>query len=269
MKTTLRRLTWGSARLWLVALVAIAVTLAATRDSTQTSAVNPEILPSLSATSPMYSSSAVLVKGGHVTAGNTPCSPGDTDPTTLCLRIWAKGVNNTTGVSAHQIHYVHPSDKLQVSAANGSTTWLSSTSRPAVCPVGNFQIGEGTFECNTFNLPPPWGATGDGVMGTIAIVSMENTGLATFTLATGTMLVDTPPNPDDAVAIPATVRSISIFVAPCADFNGSGNVSVADILYVVQRYQTSDPLADLDGSGTVTVADIILAVKEFSMVCTP
>src|SRR3990170_2731305 len=125
---TLTRLTWGSAKFWFGAVIVVVAALAVTGDSTPTNAVNPEILPSLSAISPTYSTSALLVKGGRISSGNGPCI-GDTDPTTLCLRIWAKGVNNSTGASAFQIHYQHPTDMLQVSAVNASPTWLGSTGR--------------------------------------------------------------------------------------------------------------------------------------------
>ena len=273
---TVTRLTWGSAKLWLGAVVVVAAALAVTRDSTPTHAVNPEILPSLSATTPTYTASALLVKGGQVTSGNSPCI-GDTDPTTLCLRIWAKGVNNTTGASAFQIHYLHPTDKLQVSAVNTFPTWLASTGRQVACPAGFFQAGEGIVECNTLLNPPPYGATGNGLLASIAVVSRNVTGLATFTLATGTqgtLLVDTPPNPDDNAPIPSTVRSINIVVAPCADFDNTGRITVSDILFVVQKYNTTPasptwyPAADLDGSGRVTVSDILISVQEFSMLCT-
>jgi len=262
----LTRLTWGSAKFWLGAVIVVVAALAVTRDSTPTNAVNPEILPSLSGSSPAYSASALLVKGGHFSF-NAPCI-GDTDPTTLCLRIWAKGVNNSTGASAFQAHYTYPADQLTVSTVSASTTWLGSTGRSVTCPAGSSTLGDGTLRCLTMLAPPPFGATGDGLLASIAIESTDVTGVASFTLAPDTQLLDTPPNPDDITTIPATIRSINIVVAPCADFDGNGRVTVADVIYVVQHFHTSDPPADLDGSGSVTAADIILSVKEFAMLCT-
>ena len=261
---TWKRLTWGSAKLWLGAVAVAVAALAVTRDPTPTNAVNPEILPSLSSSTPAYAASTLLVKGGQLTSGNSACV-GDTDPTTLCLRIWAKGVVSP-GTSGFGIQYVHPTDRLQVTSVNASPTWLGSTGRSVACPTGNYQLGQGSFGCATVNQPPPWGVTGDGLLATIAVSSMDITGLATFTLASGTMLADMIV--EDPGPIPATVRSINVIVAPCADFNNSGTVTVSDIIYVVQRYHTSDPLADLDGSGSVTVTDIIISVQEFAMQCT-
>ncbi len=264
----LRRLAWGSAKFWLGAIAIVAAALAVARDAAPTNATNPEVLPSLSGSSPAYAASALLVKGGHF-AFNAPCSPGGSDPTALCLHIWAKGVNNSTGVSAFQVHYTYPADRLLVSAAIVSTTWLGSTGRSVICPTGSSSPGDGVFSCNTFN-PQPIGPTGDGVLGTIAVESQNVIGPATFTLVSGTndtFLVDTPPATEPAL-IPITIRSINLYVAPCADFNGDGRVTVADILYVVSKFHTSDPAADLDGSGLVLVNDILIAVGEFSMLCT-
>ena len=53
--------------------------------------------------------------------------------------------------------------------------------------------------------------------------------------------------------------------APTSD--GSGKVTIADILYVVSRYGTSDPLADLSGDGRVTVNDILIAISEYRVSC--
>ena len=268
----LRRLTWGSAKFWMSAIAIVAAALAVARDTAPASAANTEILPSLSGTSPTYQSSVLLVQGGHL-ALNIPCIPGDNDPTTLCLRIWAKNVNNSTGASAFQVHYTYPADQLMVSAAGTSTAWLASTGRSVGCPAGSFTPGNGTLTCTSIQLPPPFGATGDGIIGTIAVESRNVLGPATFTLASDTFLVDTPagPNPDGSygTAIPATVRSINIFVAPCADFTGGdGRVTVADILYVLNKYHTGDPGADLDGSGMVLVNDVLIAVGEFGALCT-
>ncbi len=61
--------------------------------------------------------------------------------------------------------------------------------------------------------------------------------------------------------------------ATCADFNGDGIVTAADILYVVQHYGTTpttpgwDPRADLNGDGIVTAADILIVVLEYGVTC--
>ena len=264
----LTRLTWGSAKFWLGAVIVVVAALAVTRDSTPTNAVNPEILPSVSSTSPTYVASLIMVKGGHP-IGNAPCSAGETDPTTLCLRVWAKGVNNSTGASGFQVHYAYPNDRLSVSQAYPSTAWLGSTGRSAACPGGTFTESEGLMTCTTLLAPPPFGATGNGIIATLELESRNVTGMATIDFSGGTYLVDTPPNPDDITAIPATVRSINIVVAPCADFDSSGRVVISDILNAVQHYNTTDPLFDLDGSGLVSISDILTAVLEYGIYCTP
>ncbi len=56
---------------------------------------------------------------------------------------------------------------------------------------------------------------------------------------------------------------------PCADFDGSGKVTVADIIYVVQHYRRmDDPRADLNSDGNVTVADIQISISEYNVSCT-
>jgi len=251
----------------------IAALLAVGRDRAPTHAVNPEILPSLSASSPTWSSGSILlVKGGHLSAFNTPCVPGDSDATTICVRVWAKDVNNSTGASAFQVRYTYPDSMITVSAAGPSTTWLSSTGRSAACPGGSFTPGDGIYECTTLSAPPPFGATGSGILGTIAIESRDVIGPVTVNFSTDdqTYLVDTPPDPSNQARIPATVRSLNLYIAPCADLVGNnGKVTIADILYVVSKYHTSDPAADLNGSGTVLVDDILISVGEFNALCTP
>lgn len=54
---------------------------------------------------------------------------------------------------------------------------------------------------------------------------------------------------------------------PCADFNGDGRVTAADILYVLSRFNTADPRADINHSGTVTAADILIVIDQFNTTC--
>jgi uncharacterized protein YkwD len=55
---------------------------------------------------------------------------------------------------------------------------------------------------------------------------------------------------------------------PCVDFDHDGIVRVADIVYVVSRYSTSDPIADIDRSGAVRVTDILIVLSEYGTHCT-
>jgi hypothetical protein len=60
---------------------------------------------------------------------------------------------------------------------------------------------------------------------------------------------------------------------PCADFDGSGNVRIGDILYVVKSFGTSnahgslDQSADLISDGAVTIGDILAAVNQYGTDC--
>jgi serine protease len=54
---------------------------------------------------------------------------------------------------------------------------------------------------------------------------------------------------------------------PCADFNGDGVITVADILFEIQYFQSANLTGDLNGDGRVTVADILIVVSEFGVRC--
>jgi hypothetical protein len=55
---------------------------------------------------------------------------------------------------------------------------------------------------------------------------------------------------------------------PCADFDGTGRVTIADVIYVLHQFATTDPAADLNSDGIVTVADILIALQQFGIFCT-
>jgi hypothetical protein len=274
----LTRLTWGSAKFWLGAIVVVVAALAVARDAAPANAVSTEILPSLSNGSPDWASTAMLLTGGSMVDGsgglvdNTPCVPGDTNPTTLCLYVWAKNVSNTTGASAFNVHFTHADDRIAVGALTSVRTWLGSSGRGVLCGAPVLHPGDDLVVCNTILPPPPYGATGSGVLATIALSSKSTVGFTTLDFSGDTYLLDTPPNLI-AAQIPATVRSINLFVAPCADFTGDGIVRAGDILYVQQRYGTDpsmsrwDPAADLDANGIVKATDILIAQKEYGWNC--
>jgi hypothetical protein len=209
-----------------------------------------------------------MVTGGHVSALNTPCNPGDNDPTTICVRVWAQGINNSTGASAYQIHFTYPANMLTVSNATiiGETTWLGSTGRSATCIYPTSVPGDITVVCTTPGAVPPFGALGDGLLASIAFESRGVVGPALINFSDSYAL-DTPISGYPTV-IPATVRSLNTFIGPCADLTGDGRVTVADILAVVSKFGTHDAVADLNGDGVVTVNDILIAVGEFGLLCT-
>jgi hypothetical protein len=277
MKTA-RRVIWGALGLGMLASAMFGVSILSGKDShVEAGAADTEITMGRSTTSPTYVASAVLAKGGNG-SGPSPCTAGETDATTDCFYVWAKNVNNTTGAAAFQVKVTYNSNIVHVLTIAHITPWLASTGRsvacsqPTVTEVGG--AGEALASCNTLLPPPPYGPNCpshcSGQIGLLAFESKDQIGSTTLNFSES-KLVDTPPDPDDAATIPATVRSVNVTVAKCADFTGNGGVPdgtvrIVDILYVVQRYFTPD--ADLDGDGTTRVADILIAVQQYFKTCT-
>ncbi len=281
-----RRVVWGALGISLVVSALFGISILSGTDSrVEAGAANTEITmgrcPQSGCSSiPTYVSSVVLVQGGDG-LGPSPCSAGETDATTDCLYVWAKNVDNVFGASAFQVRATYNSTLVQADTIAHSVNWLASTGRSATCVqpeiVEDLVTGAGsaTVSCNTLLAPPPYGpkcpSQCNGQLAMLAFES-EGMGLGTTTLNfSESYLVDTPPDPDDATAIPATVRSVAVTVAKCADFTGAGGnpdgtIRVNDILFVVQAYFT--PAGDLDGDGTTRVADILIAVKEYFQTCT-
>ena len=76
-----------------------------------------------------------------------------------------------------------------------------------------------------------------------------------------------PLEPGGSLPIPRllSVPNVTLEVLDCetpceGDLDGSGDVSVDDLLAVLAAYGTSDPDADLDGNGTVDVNDVLIVI---------
>ena len=261
-----KTLPWGSPKFWLTTFVLACALLLVARDRVPANGANPELVPSLSVTDPSWTSAAMIVKGGFLNA-NVPCSSPGSDARAICVRFWAKDINNSTGASAFQVHFTYPANMLQVSAVTAETAWLGSTGRSVACNPTTLSPGDVTVVCTTLSAVPPFGALGSGLLVSIALESRNLVGPALINFSDSKVL-DTPIQPADPSPIPVTVRSLNAYIAPCADMTGDGRVTVADILYVVSKFGTSDPMADLNGDGIVTVQDILIAVGEFGLLCT-
>ena len=261
-------------------LVGIAVgALLLARDYHPASAVvSTEIVPSASGTAADLTSSVVLVKDA-APGGISPCDPTETNAGTACLYVWAKNVNNFTGASAFQISATYDSNLINVDSMVKFTSWLGITGRSVACGPATIDedplTGSGHIfvECNTLNTPPPFGPNCPyyctGLLAQITLRSQSVIGVTTLDFSQETYLVDTPTNPDLQQRIPATVHSVSIMVAPCADFTEDGQVLIEDVLHVVTMYYNPDPgPADLNGDGLALVDDIVLAVSEYYALCT-
>lgn len=273
-----RRVLWGALGLGMVLGAMFGVSILSGKDSqVHAGAGNTEITMGRSATSPAYVSALVLAKGGNG-SGPSPCTAGEVDATTDCLYVWAKHIDNTTGASAFEVKLTYNSDIVHVLHISSLNAWLGSTGRSVSCVAPTITEvngqGEALASCNTLLPPPPYGPNCpshcDGLLAMLGFESANTIGSTTLNFSLS-KLVDTPPNPNNAIAIPATVRSVSVSVAKCADLTGAsglpdGTVRVNDILYVVQRYFT--PNADLDGDGMTRVSDILIAVQQYFMNCT-
>lgn len=248
-----------AAKLSLFAGAIVIAALALARDGHPAAASGAgEIIVSLSETSPTQPSAISLMIGAE---------PSD-------LYVWIKNLNDPTGASAFQVEFTYGSDLLDVNWIYPDTAWLGSTGRSVAClgagvdPDGVAPgVGEAYVACNTLQVPPPYGAQGTGVLARITVEPGSEVGLSYLDFRGRTFLIDTPPNPDDMAEIVVKNPIINIQIAPCADFTGDNQVLVADILYVVQRYFTSDLTADLNGDGAVTVADILIAVQQYYQYC--
>jgi hypothetical protein len=273
----LRRVTFGALGISLVLAGVLGVSILSGRDSpAHAGSSNTEITMGHSNTSPNYTPAVVLTTGGDQ-SGPSPCSAGEADATTDCLYIWAKHIDNTTGASAFQIDITYDARIIHVDNLAYVNSWLASTGRSVAClpPTVTEDLttgaGHAIVSCNTLLAPPPYGPNCpshcDGLIGILAYESQSTGTGSTVLNFSQSKLVDTPPNPDNEAAIPATVRSVGVTVAPCADYNGDNTVRIGDILYVVSKYFTGDYPADLSGDGTVRVNDILLAVGEYFASC--
>ena len=281
-----RRVLWGALGISVVLSALFGMSILSGKDSqVQAGAANTEIMmgrcpasgcPSI----PAYVPSVVLVKGGDG-VGPSPCSAGETDGTTDCLYVWAKHVDNATGASAFTVKATYDASLVHVDNITYSTTWLASTGRSVYCPLPDITEnpvtgdGEAVVSCNTLLPPPPYGPNCPSHCdGLLAVLAFESTGTdigSTVLNFSPSVIADTPPGGGTAVAIPATVRSVNVVVALCADFTGpgglpDGTIRVNDILYVVNQYFT--PVGDLDGDGTTRVSDILIAVNQYFATCT-
>lgn len=270
---------WTGARAGIVLALVAAAGVGLARDSRHAGAVTTEIVPSLSATSPTTVTSQILVKGAQ--PGDDACVAAV--PTGRCIYVWAKNVNNQTGASAFSVGATYPSSGLQMRFAQvGAGNWLGSTGRSISCPTSVNNPGYALVGCSSLTAPPPFGPNCpshcNGLLAKLSVVSTDQIGSYTLNLSpigedgqVSTYLLDTPaPDQNGNIPfarIPATVSSMTLVVAPCADYNNDNTIRVNDIVYVVHKYFTSDVPADLNGDGMVRVSDIIIAVGEYFVDC--
>jgi hypothetical protein len=90
----------------------------------------------------------------------------------------------------------------------------------------------------------------------------------TYTATPTDTLTPTPSDTPTETSTPTITPTPTPMPWPCADFNGDGKITVADILIEVQYFRSADLTGDLNGDGRVTVADILIVISEFGVSCT-
>lgn len=260
---------WGATRTLrtlTIALLIAAVAWTLAEDARPADASHTKIILSRSNTSPTPEGSLIVSKNG----------------TPVDLYIWAVNVHNATGASAFDVRFDFDPALGDIIFLEWYETWLGSTNRSPVCiaaigpnVVVGLEDGQAYVECNTFSIPPPYGATGTGLIGHIqfkpgpAIMSAGMDMLESF-------LVDTPPNPADWQKIlPLAAPYVYVIVGKCADFDLNGTIDLFnDIFGVAFRYGLSvgdpgwDPKYDIDDNGNIDLFnDIFITAFQFGGSC--
>ena len=229
------------------------------------------------------------------------------------LTFWVKNAVSTLGAGSFSVGIAYDSSVLHVNsvadgdADDGMTVdgeWLSANQTQVVACTApfirnNIASGQGEAEmgCSILgvpSLPPakPWGALGDGVLGTIYVtpgstkviteLTMDNTWLADTgeqVDVNGDTIFDLLDKLHEPAIIPAKVLSMPVSIITCADFTSAtpgvpdGVVTIIDLLYVasffVSNYTHPDwnPDYDMNLDRYITIPDILIAARQFGTVC--
>lgn len=255
---------WRPTKILAIALLIAVVAWAVAEDARPTDANHTRIIISRSATSPIAETSVVVAING----------------TPVDLYVWAVDVHNTTGASAFDVRFDFNPALGDIIAMEWYDTWLGSSGRFPACigAIGPFggglADGQAYAACNTLLPPPPYGATGTGMLAHIkfkpgpAIVSGGIDML-------DSLLVDTPPNPANSQRIPAASPYLYVNVGKCADFDLNGTIDLFnDIFGVALHFGLSvgqpgwDPVYDLDSNGNIDLfTDIFNTAYQFGGSC--
>lgn len=251
-------------KIWLFAAALVAATFALAQDSRPASASETEILVSRSNVIPVAETVLVLFP----------------DSAPMDLYVWATDVDDPQGVGGYNVEFEYVSWLLSVNSLAADSTWLASTGRSVWCtdPIidPGSGIGHGDLSCNTFSPPPPFGPQGRGLLATLTVQAGSVPARTTLDFEDGTFLVNTglasnPPVPP--AVIPATVPSVTIIIARCADYDGNGMVTLNDIFAVAYQfgmrstYPDWDPIYDMDENGVITLDDIFITAFQFGRRC--
>ncbi len=264
-------------RLWrfaLFAAAAVTISILLARDSTPVSANHTEVYFTNKSNGAIVTQVIVYPNGPAANVG-----------------VWVKLAHDPRGVGAFEVDGTWATGGLfSANAITQSTTWLGSTGRSVTCstPIVAQVPTDPTrwhanVSCNTFGPAPPNGPSGQGKIATLAISGGSQLGTATLgnaslllnpghTLDTnGDTIPDTVVEP---TTIPALLRTVTIRVAKCGDFNADNVVNSQDIFLDVLRFgQTPsspgwNPMFDVDGSNNVGAPDISIVAQEFGTFCT-
>jgi hypothetical protein len=264
--TLLVRGAWGATRILALALVFGTVVWGLGSDAPPAGASHTKIVLSKSATSPIAETSLILPKNG---------SPVD-------FYVWAVNVHNSTGASAFDIRFEFDPALLDITFLEWYDSWISNNGYRSPACIGGIgpnavlglSDGQAYAHCSTFNIPPPYGATGTGLVAHVRIKPGNQLMFSGIDM-TESFLVDTPPNPDDEMPIPAAVPYVYMTISKCADFDLNGEIDLFnDIFGVANRFgmEVGNPQweakYDLDDSGNIDLFnDIFNSAYQFGGSC--
>ena len=213
-------------------------------------------------------------------SGSTSSIVGIIGGYTMPVNVWVNNVTNPSGLAAFSFKIGYNPNLVSIPDSDnnyiadigtvGVGSFLGSTGKQVRCGDGfiDKDLADSTkryltFTCATLGATPA-APTGPGVLATINFKTGNTIGLAPLNFVTSELAENTA----DANLIGNTPRNGTAVIAKCANVVGNDStVTIADILYVVQKYNTSDPAADLDGSGLVNIADVLIAVNEYGKTC--
>ena len=228
------------AKLSLVTLAVVLVSLVLAQDGRQASANHTQVHPAQGPSSPLTLNPIVLV---------TADAGGPGPARTVYFR--AKDVHDPAGLAAFEVDLTYDSTLVSVANISSISTWLDNTGRPVSCTapiidpvVGSEPTWHANVACRT-DGQTPLGVQGTGPIASVTLQAVSQTPTNAM-LNNDTTLVNTTA---DALVIPATDVSPSIIIAKCADFNDDGVANILDIGNLVAHFGQTGGTAPQHGLG--------------------
>lgn len=210
------------------------------------------------------------------------------------LYVWAQNPKDPdwdSGVGAFEVNVEYDPAILTVTSIVEDASFLEPTNRAIDCnaaviepvidsePAGLWHANVG---CTTIGSLFPKGPQDSGLLATVWLQPSQQIGNTSLALgptafSQGTRLV-TPghtkgPNLKPPTAIPATVTSAPLTIAPCADFDADGSVGFSDFLILLQHYthavgtDAMDGTIDVNEDGSVGFGDFLVLLAWYNQSC--